>query len=48
MGENAIPYHEEDPYIRKEYKKTIARDGIKFTLPEALFQAPEAVEKPET
>ncbi|MDP2730530.1 MAG: cupin domain-containing protein [Dehalococcoidales bacterium] len=39
-GSNAIPYHEEDPFIRKEYQETIAKDGIKFTLPQELFQAP--------
>jgi quercetin dioxygenase-like cupin family protein len=28
-GGAAIPYHEEDPYIRKEFAETLAQDGVK-------------------
>ena len=39
---HSIAYYEEDPFIRKEYEKMIAKDGIKLSIPEDLYKAPAA------
>jgi len=36
-GGHSIPYHEEDPYLRKEYKEAIEAVGGTFTMPDRLF-----------
>lgn len=33
-GGNAISYEREDPFIRKEYKEQLAREGVEFDLDE--------------
>ena len=40
-GGGAIPYHWEDPAIRKEYEETIAREGAKSRMnPEFYLRPP--------
>lgn len=37
-GGKAIPYHLEDPYIRKEYEETLAREGVASRMEDRLYQ----------
>jgi hypothetical protein len=39
-GGNAIPYDEEDPYIRKEYEETLIKEGAETRMEEHLYQPP--------
>jgi quercetin dioxygenase-like cupin family protein len=41
-GGRTILYHEEDPFIRDEYKRRLAAEGVEFTMPESAFQPPSA------
>ncbi|MDP2354624.1 MAG: cupin domain-containing protein [Beijerinckiaceae bacterium] len=37
-GGKAIPYHLEDPYIRKEYIETMAKEGVPLRMEDKLYQ----------
>jgi quercetin dioxygenase-like cupin family protein len=37
-GGKAVPYHLEDPYIRKEYEETLAREGVVSRMEDKLYQ----------
>jgi quercetin dioxygenase-like cupin family protein len=37
-GGSAIPYHEEDPALRKEFAATLAKDGAKSRMEERWYQ----------
>ena len=39
-GGTAIPYDEEDPYIRKEYEETLGRHGARSRMEPALYARP--------
>jgi quercetin dioxygenase-like cupin family protein len=41
-GGNAIPYHMEDPFIRKEYEATMAREGAVSRMEPKLYEGPPA------
>ena len=36
-GGKAIPYHLEDPYIRKEYEETLAKEGVPSRMEDKLY-----------
>jgi quercetin dioxygenase-like cupin family protein len=36
-GGRAIPYNDEDPYIRKEFEETLAREGVPSRMEEKLY-----------
>lgn len=37
-GGSAIPYDEEDPYLRKEYEATLAKEGAKSRMERELYE----------
>jgi hypothetical protein len=39
-GGVAIPYHEEDPYIRKEFEAYMAEEDVPVRMEEKLYQKP--------
>ena len=39
-GGTAIPYFLEDPFLRKEYEDTLAKDGLKSQMEEELYHPP--------
>jgi hypothetical protein len=39
-GGTAIPYWLEDPFLRKEYEETLAREGVTSKMEEALYHEP--------
>ena len=41
-GGNAIPYHMEDPFIRKEFEETMAREGAVSRMEPKLYDGPPA------
>jgi len=43
-GGSAIPYDEEDPYIRKEYEETLAKEGAVSRMESWLYEKPKAGE----
>lgn len=47
-GGSAIPYHEEDPAIRREFEARLAEDGAVSRMDQAFYEAPpgEGVEVP--
>lgn len=40
-GGNAIPYDEEDPYIRREYEETLAKEGGISRMEDWIYEAPK-------
>src|SRR5689334_14810576 len=36
-GGAAIPYHEEDPAIRKEFEATLAKNGVKSRMEDRFY-----------
>jgi quercetin dioxygenase-like cupin family protein len=36
-GGKAVPYHLEDPYIRKEYEETLAKEGVVSRMEDKLY-----------
>jgi len=48
-GGSAIPYHEEDPAIRKEFEQTLARAGLATRMLPAFYErsAADAEEPPQ-
>jgi quercetin dioxygenase-like cupin family protein len=48
-GGNAIPYDEEDPYIRKEFEETLRKEGATLRMEPWLYEKPkEGEERPMT
>jgi hypothetical protein len=41
-GGSAIPYHEEDPYLRKEFEATLAKDGATSRMEQRFYDGPLA------
>jgi hypothetical protein len=39
-GGSAIPYHEEDPAIRREFEATLAREGLTSRMDASLYERP--------
>lgn len=39
-GGSAIPYWEEDPYIRREYEELIAREGVPSHMDDSFYRRP--------
>jgi oxalate decarboxylase/phosphoglucose isomerase-like protein (cupin superfamily) len=39
-GGTAIPYYDEDPYLRKEYVETLDKEGVKSRMEDSLYQKP--------
>ena len=37
-GGTAIPYDEEDPFIRAEYEETLKREGVTSRMADSLFR----------
>jgi hypothetical protein len=37
-GGSAIPYDEEDPYIRKEFEETLAKNGAKSRMDPEIYE----------
>lgn len=37
-GGTAIPYDEEDPFIRVEYEETLKREGVTSRMTDSLFR----------
>ena len=46
-GGTAIPYWLEDPFLRKEYEETLAKDGVKSRLEDWLYREPANEEERE-
>jgi hypothetical protein len=40
-GGSAIPYHEEDPFIRKEFEATLAKEGAASRMEPERYNAPK-------
>ena len=41
-GGSAIPYHQEDPAIRKEFEAALAREGVASRMNAEFYQRPPA------
>ena len=41
-GGRTILYHEEDPFIRDEFRRRLTEDGVEFTMPASAFEVPHA------
>jgi hypothetical protein len=41
-GGSAIPYHEEDPAIRKEFEEVLKREGVASRMNREFYQRPPA------
>ena len=39
-GGNAIPYHLEDPFIRREFEETMRREGAESRMEPLLYEGP--------
>ncbi len=39
-GGSAIPYYDEDPYLRKEYEATLKQEGIVSRMDDSLYRKP--------
>jgi quercetin dioxygenase-like cupin family protein len=39
-GGSAIPYHEEDPYLRGEFEATLAKEGARTRMEPELYEGP--------
>ena len=37
-GGTAIPYNEEDPFLRKEFEETLRKEGTKSRMEPELYQ----------
>jgi quercetin dioxygenase-like cupin family protein len=45
-GGSAIPYWDEDPYLRKEFEETLAKDGAKSRMEPRFYEQPKEGETP--
>lgn len=41
-GGNAIPYWDEDPYIRREYEDLLRSQGVQSRMENSLYRKPSA------
>ncbi len=41
-GGRTILYHQEDPFIRQEFRRRLAAEGVQFTMPDSAFEVPKA------
>jgi hypothetical protein len=41
-GGSAIPYHQEDPAIRKQFEERLAREGVKSRMNPEFYERPPA------
>ena len=39
-GGTALPYYDEDPYLRKEYEETLKKEGIVSRMEDSLYRKP--------
>ena len=39
-GGSALPYYQEDPFVREYYKKRLAEEGAPFEMPEEVYAGP--------
>jgi oxalate decarboxylase/phosphoglucose isomerase-like protein (cupin superfamily) len=39
-GGTAVPYYDEDPYLRKEYEETLKQEGVKSRMDDSLYRKP--------
>lgn len=39
-GGTAVPYYDEDPFLRKEYEETLKRDGVVSRMEDSLYRKP--------
>jgi hypothetical protein len=39
-GGTAIPYYDEDPYLRKEYVETLKQEGVTSRMDDSLYRKP--------
>lgn len=39
-GGSAIPYHQEDPFIRRNFERTLAQEGLTSRMEQASYQPP--------
>ena len=44
-GGTAIPYHEEDPYVRAEFEAALKAEGVPSRMDAKLFQTPDGYPK---
>jgi len=42
-GARTILYHEEDPFIRREYRRRLTNEGVECTMPDSAFAPPSSV-----
>lgn len=45
-GGNAIPYWDEDPFIRREYEELIRREGVELRMDDAFYRNPSPARVP--
>ena len=41
-GGSAIPYHQEDPFIRQEFSETLKREGLTNRMNPEFYERPPA------
>ena len=41
-GGSAIPYHQEDPAVRKEFEEALKREGVASRMNRKFYQRPPA------
>jgi hypothetical protein len=47
-GGSAIPYHDEDPYLRKEFEETLRKNGAQSRMPASIYDPANAdADEPE-
>jgi hypothetical protein len=39
-GGSAIPYHQEDPYIRQEFTEALSREGVACRMNPEFYERP--------
>ena len=37
-GGTSVPYHQEDPHIRKAFEELLAEEGLAFAMDESLYE----------
>src|SRR5690242_21924576 len=45
-GGSAIPYWDEDPFLRKEFEETLAKDGAASRMESRFYEQPKEGETP--
>jgi hypothetical protein len=40
QGGRALPYHDEDPFVRAYYQERLAQEGAAFTMPPEVYEGP--------